>query len=200
MKKPQLLKKTVWFTALTIFCVLCLTGQAALANPDESGGGWRPTYDSIMLCVNFAILAFIIVKFGKNPIKNFFSKQRQAIADEIDQLKQEKEKTEAALNDVEKLVTAGDAHIQTIRTRLAQDGLAIKEKIIETARQQSEYMLAAARKNINNQFLEARKAFQAELIDMAMAAASEKLTNEIDSNDHEKLVNQFLYDLTETGQ
>ena len=119
--------------------------------------------------------------------------------EKINRLEQEKEKTEAELHEVEKQVAAGDAHVQTIRKRLAEDGQAIKEKIIEHARAQSEFMLAGARKNINNQFLEARKSFQAELIEMAMSAASDKLVNEINDKDHEKLVNQFLYDLAETG-
>jgi F-type H+-transporting ATPase subunit b len=197
METPQPLKNMLGLTIIVFFCVLCVTGPPAFANPDESGSGWRPTYDAIMMCVNFVILVLILVKLLKNPVSDFFKNQRQSITDEIDQLTQQKEKTEAELNEVEKLVAAGDAHIKVIRKKLAEDGEAIKAKIIENARQQSAYMLAAAKKNITNQFIEARQAFQAELIDLAMSSASEKLVNEIDNNDHETLVNQFLYDLEE---
>ena len=157
-------------------------------------------YDRIMLCVNFLILVFILVKLLKNPLKNFFKSQRQTIIDEIDRLEKEKAATEAALLEVENRVTAGDAQVQAIRKRLASEGETIKQKIIENAKQQSEYMLAAARKNINNHFLEAKKTFQAELIDMAINEASGKLSSAIDIKDHQRLINQFLSDLAVTRQ
>lgn len=200
MKTPQASKMTIGIFLLTVFCLVCVTVQTGFAAAEATGTSWRPTYDAIMMCVNFLILAFIIVKLGKNPLKNFFSSQRESISEEIDRLTREKEETQAALLDVERLVTAGDEHIQAIKKRLAEEGETIKNKIIENARQQSEYMLAAARKNIDNQFLEARKAFRAELIELAINSASEKLAGKIGSKDHEKLVNQFLFDLAETRQ
>ncbi len=198
MKKPQFLKNLTPLIIIVALCALCVTGQPAFAAQDESGGGWRPVYDAVMLCVNFAILVFILIKLLKNPLKEFFKTRRETIADEIGQLEQEKKKTEASLAEVEKLVAAGDAHIRTIKKKLEEEGERIKEKIIENSRQESEYMLTAARKKLNNQFLEARKKFQAELVEMAMSLASEKMVSQIDKNDHEKLVNQFLYDLEET--
>ena len=185
---------------LSAACLIFMAARSAFAGEEAAGQNWRPTYDAIMMCVNFLILAFILVKLGKTPLKNFINSQRESISEEIERLTRQKEKTQAELYDVETLVTAGDEHIQAITKRLAEEGETIKNKIIENARQQSEYMLAAARKNIDNQFLEARKAFRAELIELAITSASKKLPEEIGSNDHEKLVNQFLLNLAQTGQ
>jgi len=197
MKTPQASKVAIGLRFLTVFIIVCVTVRSGFAATETTGPSWRPTYDAIMMCLNFLILAVILVKVGKKPLKNFFNSQRTTISEEIERLTEQKEKTRAELNEVEKLVAAGDEHIQTITKRLAQEGEAIKAKIIENAREQSEYMLAAAKKNINNQFLEARKAFRAELIELAINSATEKLTKEIGRNDHEKLVNQFLFDLAE---
>lgn len=189
------MKKRIIFTT---FCLAFLISQPLFAGAEGAGRNWRPTYDAVMMCVNFVILVLILVKLLKNPIKNFFQSQRDSISQEIEHLTHQKEKTRAELDEVQKRVTAGDAHIQEVRKRLVEEGESIKEKIIENARQQSEYMLAAAQKNISNQFLEARKAFRTELIELAVSSASDKLVNEIENNDHKKLVNQFLYDLAET--
>ncbi len=197
LRVVNMTKKIITITALGL---VCFTVQSAFAGNEGAGQSWRPTYDLIMMCVNFVILVLILVKLLKNPVKNFFTSQRETISEEINQLTQKKEATETELRRVEELVVAGDAHIQAIKTRLAEEGEKIKEKIIENAREQSEYMLEAAKKNINNQFIEARKAFRTELIELAINSASEKLVSEIGRNDHEKLVNQFLYDLAETGQ
>lgn len=196
-------KRTRYFRPGALFaslCLICLTALPAFAGHDESGGGWRSTYDSIMLCINFGILVFIIIRLGKNPLRNFFNRQRQSIADRINDLKNTKKTTAAALEESESLVVAGDAHIQTIRKKLAEEGDAIKQKIIDQAKQQSEFMLANARRKMDTHFFEARKAFQAELVDMAMGVAAERLPREVDKNDQEKLVNQFLYDLAATGR
>ena len=186
-------------SVLTVFCLI-FTAVESMAGTEGPGQSWRPTYDNIMMCINFVILVLVLVKLLKNPVKNFFTNQRETISEEINRLTQQKQETETELRKVEDMVVDGDAHIQAIKTRLAEEGEAVKGKIIENARQQSEYMLEAAKKNINNQFLEARKAFRTELIELAVNSASEKLVGEIGSNDHEKLVNQFLYDLAETGQ
>ena len=198
MKSLTPLKGPACWAVIVTLAVLCLDGQLVFAAGEEAGGGWRPMYDRIMLCVNFLILVFILVKFLKNPLKNFFKNQRQTIIDEIDRLEKEKAATESALLDMENRVTAGDAQVQAIRKRLASEGETIKQKIIENAKQQSEYMMAAARKNINNHFLEAKKTFQAELIDLAINEASGKLSSAIDTKDHQRLINQFLSDLAVT--
>ncbi len=195
MKSSQLFRHIARVGIIGVYCLVCWDVLPALAAGEETGAGWRPTYDAVMMCINFIILVLILYKLLKNPLKNFFNDQRQAITDEISQLEQQKKKTEAELNEVEAQVTAGDARINTIKQKLAEDGETLKTKIIENAREQSEYMLAAAKKNINNQFHEARKAFRAELIELAMSSAEKKLTKEIDQTDHNKLVDEFLYDL-----
>jgi hypothetical protein len=53
---------------------------------------WRPTYDMAMRWVNFIILVAVIVKYGKEPIKDFLKLQKSEVVSEISQLEAEKDR------------------------------------------------------------------------------------------------------------
>ena len=81
---------------ITLFCgyiILCLIslhflGQEAFAadNPDE----WRPVFDLVMRWVNFAILAFLIIKYARTPIKDFFRNKQDEVTKQIQTLEDKK--------------------------------------------------------------------------------------------------------------
>ena len=62
----------------------------AAAPASASSGEWRPVYDEVMLWVNFFILAFIIVKYGRKPLMNFLNGQKDEIADQIHRFRKRK--------------------------------------------------------------------------------------------------------------
>ena len=41
------------------------------AQAADGTGDWRPVFDLVMRWVNFLILAFLLIKFSRVPIKNF---------------------------------------------------------------------------------------------------------------------------------
>ncbi|MFP4445919.1 MAG: hypothetical protein ACLFPD_06690 [Desulfosudaceae bacterium] len=173
---------------------LCFFPAAALAAAEE-GAGWRPVYDHIMLFVNFGILVYVIVRFGKDPLRNFFHDRRTEVADEIERLTTEKEKSLAAFEDMQKRLAEGDRHLRTIKERIRSEGEKIKEKMVADARKQGEFLLEGARKKVNNQYVDARRAFRADLIEAAVNKAAERLPQEIREEDHRMLVSNFLQNL-----
>ena len=57
----------------------------------ETTNDWRSTFDLVMRWVNFVIIAFVLVKFGRKPIKDFFSNRREKIDQQIKKYEQQKE-------------------------------------------------------------------------------------------------------------
>jgi len=92
--------------------VLHLFGSESWAAEGE--GGWRSSYDLIMMWVNFSILAFVLIKFGKNPIKVFFRDQKENIVRTIENIEAEKEANDAQLKQTRKLIQESSIRFEAI--------------------------------------------------------------------------------------
>ncbi|MBW2449150.1 MAG: hypothetical protein JRE92_01825, partial [Deltaproteobacteria bacterium] len=79
----------VFWCLFVVFLSLHLLGHDALAA--EKSSNWRPIYDLILRYINFGIIVFVIVKYGKTPIMNFLRGQKDKLASEIKRLEDEKE-------------------------------------------------------------------------------------------------------------
>ena len=87
-----------WF--LTCLILLHLSASEVLAA--DNSGDWRPIFDLVMRWVNFLILAFLLIKFSRAPIKKFLAGKQRDIADEIDGLEAEKEEILRQIDDCKK--------------------------------------------------------------------------------------------------
>ena len=165
-------------------------GLDALAS--EGSGGWRPIYDEILLWINFGIIAFVFVKYGKTPLMNFLRGQKEKIAQDIERVEQKKEKAANRIKEIQKVLDEKDARFAIIKDRIVRQGENKKQEIIESAQQQSKMMLNDARRRIDSQFDQAKSAFRAELIDAAIELAMQRLPQEIIDEDHDKFLDQYL--------
>ena len=81
-----ILKKTAWTGSYLLACLILLHLSAFEVQAADSSGDWRPMFDLVMRWVNFLILAFLLIKFSRAPIKKFLADKKQTIADEIGNL------------------------------------------------------------------------------------------------------------------
>jgi F-type H+-transporting ATPase subunit b len=177
-----------WIMAVAIG--LHMYGTMALAA--EEAGNWRSIFDLVMRWVNFAILAFILIKYAKTPLKNFLGEKRQEIARQINTIEQEKEIAEQKIKETLKVLEDSKIRFAKMKQRVIEDGEKKKEKIIAEARQESQILMESTRKKIDNQFLEAQNAFKSELVEITINLAMERLPAEITEADNQKWVNAFL--------
>jgi len=175
-------------TALMLVCGSVWAGAEETAGP----AGWRPIYDNVMLVINFLILAFLIVKLARNPLKSFLKAKHDEVAHELERLETERESAEAEVADTKKRIAEGNTHILEIKERIVAEGEQTKRDIIKNARKESEFLIESAKWRIKNRFSEARQAFRAQLIESAMSIVARRLPAEIGSQDHDRQVNLFF--------
>ena len=176
---------------LTAVCVVVLLGSTdALAA--ETTDGWRPTFDLVMRWLNFVIIAFVLVKFGRKPIKDFFSNRREEIDQQIKKYEQQKEAAEEKIEEAHKMLKNSITRFENVKKRIVEDGEKKKQQIIEDARQESTILLASARQRIEHQIVEARNLIRSELIESAIALAEKRLPEEINAVDEQKLLYHFM--------
>ncbi len=165
-------------------------GFDALAS--EGSGGWRPIYDEILLWLNFGILAFVFIKFGRAPLMNFLRGRKEKIVREIERIEETKKQADNKIAEINKAIEESEARFADLKARIVEQGEKRKQEILESAQQQSKTMLEDARHRIDVQFVQAKTILRQELIDSAIDLAMERLPKEITEADNEKFLNEYL--------
>ena len=76
--------KTGRFFEVMGWVLMILFGAHEVLAADKANN-WRLKYNLILMWVNFGILAFIIVKFARTPLKEFIFGQRKNLIRELEQ-------------------------------------------------------------------------------------------------------------------
>ena len=158
----------------------------------ETAGSWRNTYDIVLKWINFLILAFLLVKFGKAPLINFLRDKKENLAREIKQIEDEKAELKGKIKETSKILDESEVRFAELKDRIVLQGEKKKEAIIQTAQNQSKIMLEDAKRRIDTHFIQAKNKFRAEMIDKAFDLAMERLPKEITAEDNEKLTVEYL--------
>ena len=178
--------------ALVFITMMCFSLDASAMAEISEG---RELWDNIMLWVNFGILAFLFLRYGKKPLTDFLEGEKTKIETTLDavngQLGEAKSKLEAEqarLRDLE-------GQLQELRGRILGLGQREKERILETARNSAAQMIEDARKESEYRVARAKKALKDEMVDLAVSIVEGKLRARISLRDNDILLNQFLADL-----
>lgn len=170
----------------------CLHFSGGRAFAAEGGDDWRKTYDLVMMYVNFGILAFVIFKFGKNPLMGFLSSRRDAVAAEISDLEKEKALVTEKINEARETMAASDARFAELKEAILRMGERRRQELIEEAENESRFMMSLAEQKVGGYILSAKKAFKAQLIDASIQLALKQLPETITEEDNQRMVEQYL--------
>jgi len=189
MKSVQ---KITWVCAGMAAVVLSLHLLGYEAFAAEKTSSWRPTYDLIMRWVNFGIIVFLLNKYAKTPAMNFLRGQKEKLAKEIKALEDKKEDATANITETQKAVDESEDRFADLKKRIVKQGEKKKQEIIESSHKQSQLMLEDANRRIDSYLLGAKNTLKAELVDMAIDLATQRLPQEITEADGDKFIEQYM--------
>lgn len=189
----RLTERAVALCVTTLFVGLYMVALPVVAQAADPQ--WRPTYDVAMRWVNFIILVAVIVKYAREPIKDFLKLQKSDIFSEIGELETEKAKIVGEINEVKKKGVISRTHFQELKDRLIAQGETRKQQIVEQARQQSKIMLEETRRKMENRIVQAKVGLQVELLDMAIDQAMLKLPDIMTAGDAQQLLDAYMSSL-----
>ncbi len=154
------------------------------------GGGWAVT-DTYRV-MNFAVLAIALFFILKKPVSQFLGDRIQSIQEQLDDLEVKKSEAEKKLAQYEEKLSTLSRESEKIIEQYKQQGIALKEKILEEASSAAEKLEEQARRTIEHEFKQARQQLESEVFEKAIAKAEEKLKKNITDQDHDKLVDEYL--------
>ena len=187
-----ILKKTLLAGGCFITCLIMLHLSAFDVLAAENSGGWRPLFDLVMRWVNFLILAFLLIKFSRVPLKKFLEGKKQDLADEIGGLEAEKEEILRQIDESKKQLENSRERVAVLKKRIVTQGEKNRQMIIDEAEREGKMMLQSAQQKVNNRILEARQLLKSELVDSAITLATKLLPEKITEADNQKFIDAFM--------
>jgi len=178
-------KATVLLILLLLFCV----GSAYAAGDSLSPEKLK---DLLWRVMNFAVLMFILIKFGAKPIGAALSGRREQIKEEIEDLENKRGEAEKSYKEFESKLAGMEGEIDTIVEKAVAQAEIEKEKIIESAHKAAEDIKRQAEMAIQNEIVTVRRSLKNEMADQATTMAEEIIIKNLTPEDQNKIIEDYL--------
>lgn len=180
---------SAWFCTIPVLVIFAFVRMAYAV---DGVGDWRSTYDLVMRWINFGILLFIIIRYGRKPLADFFRGKSLEVKERIEEIEAEKENLEIKIRELLKQREKSRERLDKLKTRIISQAKAKKQKIIDDAHQESQLLLEGAGQKIDHQIAKAADGLRAEMIDAAISLAMDRLPRHITDQDNQKFLQMYL--------
>ena len=185
--------KVVSIILFFVACVFFFTANGFSAT--EAPSKARIIWNNIMLFVNFGIIVFLFIRYGKKPLLDFIFKERDKIKERLDELEREYENARFILDEQSKKLSNIEVYVQDIRRSILELAKREKEKIIEEAKKNADKMLEEAKSYHEIEAKRAKQRLQEELIIMAISFVKDRLRKKMTNEMNEKVIKAFIKDM-----
>ena len=175
-----------------VACVLGLHFLGSEALAAEQASDWRVWYDLVLRYINFGIIVFVFLKYGKNPLLNFLRGEKDKVAREIEKIEDKKKIATDKIKESQQALEDSQARFAEVKERIVGQGEKKKQDIIQDAQQQSVIMISETKRRIENQLFQAKSMIRTEILDEAISIAMERLPKEVTEEDNQRFIDQYL--------
>ena len=196
LKKPRY--DAVLYVAAGVALFILLDSHDAFAEAGPSSG--RRLWNTIMLWVNFGILAFFFMKYAKKPLLNYLRSVREKIEENLNTINHDVQTAKSSMEAENKKLQEIEDHLEEIKARITEIGRTEKDRIIESGKATAQEMIENAKAYANYKLSVAKKKISDELVDTAVSMAGERLRKGISQEDSDRLVAKFFTDLETSKQ
>ncbi len=150
----------------------------------------------------FTWIVFLIVLgggsyFGWNPIVETLERRENKIQEDVTTAEEEREKAEQLRQERKQELNEAHEEAREIVENGREKGDNERERIINEARDEADSMVEQAENEIERQEREAFENVKGEVGDMALELTQKLLREELDEDDHRRIVDEFLDDIQE---
>lgn len=176
---------------------LLLTGCANLSSDDfisklVPDGGWPNFVAQLGALI---VMIVVVLIFAYKPVKKIVEKRQNYIEENI--RKAEEDKALAKENELksQEMVLASTRTAADIVADAQKEAQKERNAILEQAALEAEQMRIQAENDIVRMEKEAQEEIRKEMVDVALAASKELLGREVDSDDNNRLIEEFIEDV-----
>jgi len=189
-------RRTGIFLAVVSAAVLLsfLPGEILAAEEVSQG---RKIYDTIMRWVNFGILAFLFLKFGKPALMNFLNGEQKRIQRILQEIEKDLNLSKMRVKEESRKLDEIGESLEKVRGEIIQMGQREKERILKDAQRMADQMIEDTQKESGIKLDAAIQQLNDSIVDKAVSIAQEKLQKAFTAQDDENTVQGFIRRLDE---
>jgi len=172
--------------------LLVMISSAVWASGGAEGAHALNWKDFLFRLLNFSIMIAILYKLLKKPAANFFASRSENIAKLLEEVEEKKQAAEAKAAEYKAKLKLLDEETEKIVAEYIAEGERERQKIVEAAEKQAEYIRQQARFAIQQEIKAAKESLQEEIAELSVAAAEDLLKKNIRPADQKRLVKEFM--------
>ena len=164
----------------------------ALGSSGGEGGVKHWEITDTARVMNFSVLAIGLFLLLRKPLSQALSARIEGIKNQLSELEEQKKAAEKELAEFNEKIALLDTEAEKIIEEYIKQGNEAKARILEEAAAAADKLEEQARKNIENEFKQAKLKLQQDITEKAIAKAEELIKSKITSDDQDKLVGEYL--------
>jgi F-type H+-transporting ATPase subunit b len=145
--------------------------------------------------MNLALLAFLLVRFGKKPVTEGLKKRKDDIAKDIEEAARMKKEAEARAEKYQSSLKNLDKDLATTRSTLEEAGKSERSKLVKEAEEKAARMRKDADFLLEQEGKQKKLDLMQQAIENASTQANALLASSVTQDDHLRLCEEFLVDL-----
>jgi F-type H+-transporting ATPase subunit b len=167
-------------------------GHGSAAHGEHHGLTHSQVMNFIWHCLNFSILALVLVKYLKKPITDGLKGRTEAIRAQFAELDAKKVEAERRYAEYESKLSGMDDEARKILENYIAQGQAEKERIIVQANEAAERIKAQAEFYVQQELAKAQIELRTEVADLAVGMAEDIIKKNLTDQDHDALISDYL--------
>ncbi|MCA9539449.1 MAG: F0F1 ATP synthase subunit B [Myxococcales bacterium] len=148
--------------------------------------------------VNLIILLALLIKFARKPVARGLADRADRIEKDIAEATRLHGEARAMLTEYEGKLAGLEKQADELLAQYRADGEAEKQRIIAEAEAEAERIKREAERTAENEVARARTRLEAEVIDLAIAAAEKAIRAQVGPLEHRRLTEEYFGKLEET--
>jgi F-type H+-transporting ATPase subunit b len=149
--------------------------------------------------INFGVLAFVLVRFGRKPLVEALAKRKEGLTREIEHAQKLRHEAEQRLQQYEARLEKIGEELERMRREFREQGERDKERIVGEAEERRERMRKDAELLLAQEAKQMQREVLTEMIDEATRLATELLSRRLTLGDHDRFAEAFLAQLGSKG-
>jgi F-type H+-transporting ATPase subunit b len=191
-KEPGVSWKRNLLAVVTIaVAVLIFSGGVwGSSGGEHEAKGWVAT-DTYKV-MNFTVLAAALFYLLRKPVAQALNGRIKGIQDQLDELEVKKKEAEKKLAEYNEKLSLLDKESEKIIAEYVKQGNEARARILEEAESEATKLEEQAKRNIDSEFKQAKSKLQKEISENALIKAEAIIKSEINSEDQDRLINEYL--------
>ncbi len=141
---------------------------------------------------NFAVIAFLLVKFLSKPLADFLASRADAVDGDLEQLRRTKASLDEMIRVYQEKLRSVEAEIAAMRREARAEMDTERAALMAESRRDAESIVAHVQASIKREITKARAELFSETLNQAVSRAGTLVKAELNDKDHHRMLDDYL--------